>query len=240
MISAIWAGEILDKFTLSITGNAPLYTIKETALGYSSKVSEFDLWMPGILILSIIMLMFSATIAIITEVDQKTILRLKLSRIKAWQFLVGVGGTQVMIGIIAILLTLASAVTLGFEMRGSFSLFLLIAVLTSVSMIAFSLLLASVIRSVTDVLVVGNFPLFLFMFFTGAAFPIQAKAWFYIKGYALSWQSLMSPTHAINALNKVSIMGLGFNDILPELSALLFVTLIYFVIGLWAFQKRHL
>ena len=240
MISAVWLGEFMNEFIMESTDQARLYTVKESALGYSGQVNEFDLWMPGILILAIIMLMFSATIALITEVDQKTILRLKLSRMKAWHFLMGVGGTQVLVGISSILLTLAVAVALGFEMRGSFVAFLLISILTSISMVAFSLILASFTRSVTDVLVIGNFPLFLFMFFTGAAFPMQGKALFHIFGYGISWQGLMSPTHAINALNKVSIMGAGLTDIKGELLALILVTTLYFFIGIFTFHKRHL
>lgn len=240
MISAVWLGESLNEFIMLATGKERLYTVTETAIGHSGQMSEFDMWMPGMLILAIIMLMFSATIAIITEVDQKTILKLKLSRMKSWQFLVGVGGSQVLVGIISILLTLLAAMALGFEMRGSFSIFLLIAILTSISMIAFSLILAALTRSVTDVLIVGNFPLFLFMFFTGAAFPLSTIPWFHIGGYGIGWQGLMSPTHAINALNKISIMGLGLMDILPELAALLVTTGVYFLIGVWAFQKRHL
>ena len=240
LISAVWLGELFNDFMTRQTGQERLFVVQETALGISGQVDEFELWMPGILILSIIMLMFSATIAIIVEVDQGTILRLKLSGMRAWQFLVGVGSSQVIVGIIAIFLTLAAATTLGFEMRGSFWSFLLITVLASISMIAFSLILAAVTRSVTDVLVVGNFPLFLFMFFSGAAFPISPQAWFYLGDYGVSWQTLMSAAPAISALQKISIMGVGLTGVGGELLALAVMTVIYFVIGLWGFQRRHL
>lgn len=240
LISAVWLGELLDNFVARQTGQERRFVVKETALGQSGQIGEFELWMPGMLILSIIMLMLSATIAIIVEVDQGTILRLKLSGIKAWQFLVGVGIVQVLVGIVAIFLTLAVATSLGFEMRGAFSSFLLIAIVASISMIAFSLILASVTRSVTDVLVVGNFPLFLFMFFSGAAFPISPEVWFYLGDYGVSWQTLMSPAPAISALQKISIMGLGFRDISGELVAITLMTLIYFMVGLWGFKHRHL
>jgi len=240
LISAVWVGEMLNDFMAHQTGKGRLFAVKETALGLSDQIDEFELWMPGMLILSIIMLMFSATIAIIVEVDQGTILRLKLSGMKAWQFLLGVGASQVLVGIIAIFLTLGAAISLGFEMRGAFTSFLLITVLTSISMIAFSLILAAATRSVTDVLVVGNFPLFLFMFFSGAAFPISTKAWFYLGDYGVSWQTLMSAAPAISALQKISIMGVGLSDVSGELLALTLMTVIYFVIGLWGFQRRHL
>jgi len=240
LISAVWLGELLNEFMAQQTGDKRLFAVKETALGLSGQVDEFELWMPGMLILSIIMLMFSATIAIIVEVDQGTILRLKLSGMEGWQFLVGVGSSQVLVGLIAIFLTLAAATSLGFELRGSILSFLLITVLTSISMVAFSLILAALTRSVTDVLVIGNFPLFLFMFFSGAAFPISAKAWFYLGDYGVSWQSFMSPAPAISALQKISIMGVGLADVQGEMLALTLITASYFAIGLWSFQRRHL
>ena len=240
LIAAVWLGEMMDELLAEYSGQSRLYQIKETALGQSGQIDEFEMWMPGMLILSIIMLMFSATIAIIVEVDQGTILRLKLSAMKAWHFLLGVGFSQVLVGIIAIFLTLGAASSLGFQMRGSFFSFMLIAILTSISMVAFSLILASVTRSVTDVLVVGNFPLFLFMFFSGAAFPISPKAWFYLGDYGVSWQTLMSPAPAISALQKISIMGMELPEVQGELLALTLMTVIYFALGLWGFQKRHL
>jgi lipopolysaccharide export LptBFGC system permease protein LptF len=50
----------------------------------------------------------------------------------------------------------------------------------------------------------------------------------------------MSPSHSIPALNKVMIMNMGFADIIPEIIALIVITIIYFIIGVWAFQRRHM
>ena len=107
-------------------------------------------------------------------------------------------------------------------------------------MIAFSLILAAITKTVNEVLIVGNFPLFLFMFFTGAAFPMKGKELFSIAGYSLTLQGLMSPTHSVSALRKVLILDMGLKDILPEILALLFLTVLYFGIGVWAFQRRHM
>lgn len=240
LLAAVLVGDYLNHYLSLTTGKEMLYTITETPLGGSGNMSEFDLWMPGIMILAIIMLMFSATIAIITEVDQKTIMRLQLSKIRTWQILSGVGAVQVLVGLVSILLTLLMAIMLGFNMQGSFLAFLLVAVLTSISMIAFSLLLAAFTRSATEVLIIGNFPLFLFMFFTGAAFPIRPDSWFTVGGYGINWQSLMSPTHAVKALNKISIMGQTIPEVIPELAALTVMTIVYTLFGLWAFNRRHL
>ena len=240
VVSAVWADEMINELVYQATHSARPVEIIETSLGVSGEIDDFDLYVPGILILSVIMLMFSATIALVTEVENKTIVKLKLSRVSSLEFLSGVSLVQVLIGIISAVLTLAIAVVLGFDPSGSLGLVLLVVGLTSVSIIAFSIIIAALTSTVNEVLVVGNFPLFLFMFFTGATFPIKGVALFSIAGYPITIQGLMSPTHSISAVNKVLILNMGLKDILPEIIALLTVTLLYFVIGAWAFRRRHM
>jgi ABC-2 type transport system permease protein len=240
LVSAVWADEMINELVYQTTNATRPVEVIETSLGVSGDIDDFDLYVPGILILSVIMLMFSATIALVTEVENKTIVKLKLSRVSAVEFLTGVSLVQVSIGIISAIMTLVIAVVLGFDFSGSLALVLLIVGLTSVTIIAFSTIVAALTRTVNEVLVVANFPLFLFMFFTGAAFPIKGVALFSVAGYPITVQGLMSPTHAISAANKVLILGMGLRDIVPEIIALLALTLIYFLIGAWAFQRRHM
>jgi ABC-2 type transport system permease protein len=240
MVSAIWANEVVNDFVYGATGQPRPFMVKETPLGGSGAIRDFDLLVPGIIMLSVIMLMFTATIAVVGEVENKTMIRLKLSGVSGLEFLTGVSLVQVAVGIVAVLLTLGTAMGLGFKFAGSMFLLVLLVVLTSISIIAFSLILAALTKTVNEVLVVGNFPLFLFMFFTGAAFPIQGKTLFTIFGYPFTIQGLMSPTHSIKALSKVLVLNKGFSDILPEITVLIVITVIYFVIGVWAFQRRHM
>ena len=172
--------------------------------------------------------------------ENKTIIRLKLSRVSTVEFLSGVSLVQIAIGILSVLLTLVVALALGFDYSGSLIVFVCLVALTSVSIFAFSLILAAFTKTVNEVLVVGNFPLFLFMFFTGAAFPIEGVMLFSIAGYPITLQGLMSPTHAISALKKTLIADAGFADILPEIVALNFITVAYFLVGIWAFRRRHM
>jgi ABC-2 type transport system permease protein len=78
------------------------------------------------------------------------------------------------------------------------------------------------------------------MFFTGAAFPFKSEGLFSLFGYPVSLQGLMSPTHAISALNKIMMMQMKLSDIIPELASLILLTLIYFLIGMTLFQRRHM
>ncbi|MCP4724831.1 MAG: ABC transporter permease [bacterium] len=240
MFCAILTNELIQDYIYESLGTARPLRVTETALGVSGEIDEFDMYMPGIFILSIIMIMFTAMIAFVAEVETKTMIRLRLSKITVFEYLCGVSVVQIMIGFLSVFLTLLTAMSLGFDFKGGIGLFLLIALLTSISIIAFSLLAAAFMKTVNEVLIIGNFPLFLFMFFTGAMFPTEGTEMFTIGGYSITIQGLMSPTHSVIALRKVMVMNMGFMDILPEMTALLTITIIYFVAGIWLFDRRHM
>ena len=240
MITAIWAAETFSEYIYLTTDRNNPVKIIETSLGVSGEMDDFDLYIPGLLILAIIMLLLPASIAFVNEVEHKTMIRLKLSRVSALEFLTGISVVQLIIGIMSIALALLAAVGLGFEYAGSLFNVFVIAVLSSISIIAFSLILAAFTKSATEVLIVGNFPFFLLMFFTGVAIPINPRELFSIAGYPITFQGLMSPTHAVNAMNKIMIMDMGLMDILPEITALLVLTAIYFAVGVWLFWRRHM
>lgn len=155
-------------------------------------------------------------------------------------FLGGITLVQALVGIASVLLTLLVALALGFHYNGSLWVLIFIAVITSLSIIAFSLIIAGITKSATEVLVVGNFPMFLFMFFTSAAFPMKSEPWFTIAGYGIGFPGLMTPSHAISALNKIFVMNSGFRSIWPEIISILLLTVIYFLIGAWIYNRRHL
>lgn len=240
LLSAVWANEIINEYALHETNSKSIVKVKETALGTSGEISMFDMVVPGILILSLIMLMFPASIAFVAEVENKTIIRLKLSKLTTTDFLFGAGTVQLLVGIISVLLTLVTAITLGFEYEGSLAVLFVVACLAALSIIAFSLIIAGVTKATSEILVVGNFPMFLFMFFTGAAFPLKSKALFTIAGYPVNLQGLMSPTHAISALNKTLIMDMNITQIIPEIISVIVLIIIYFLIGAVIFKRRHL
>jgi ABC-2 type transport system permease protein len=240
LISAVWANEVLNEYTLQTTNNKRLIEVNETALGSTAVMNSFDMIVPGILIVSLIMLMFTASIAFVSEVENKTIMRLKLSRLSAFEYLCGISVVQLIIGVVSVLLTLLTALLLGFHFAGSISIMIIIAGLTSLSIIAFSLIIAALTKSANEVLVVGNFPMFLFMFFTGAAFPLKSDTLFTIAGYQINILGLMTPTHAISALNKTLIMNMDISDIIPEILSIIVLTFLYFIIGGIIFNHRHL
>jgi ABC-2 type transport system permease protein len=240
IIGAVWSEELINQFIRIASGIRWPVIWKETSLGFSGQRTQFELYVPGILILAVIMMIFSASAAIVREPEAKTFERLKISNLSALEFLGGVSLVQVIIAIISLLLTMLVASFLGYTMLpGTFWFIMMVAFLTSLSMIAFSLIVAAICRSVRDVAVIGTFPLFILMFFTGAAFPINGGKLFTLGGITFHLNGILSPTWAVNALNKVLVKGQEIRETIPDLAMILFLTMVYLVIGAWAFRRRH-
>jgi ABC-2 type transport system permease protein len=241
IVGAIWTEELINRFVMEATGQQMPISWTETTLGFSGQRSMFELYVPGLLILSIIMIIFSASAAIVREPETRTLERLKISRLSSLEFLAGTSLVQILISALSLVLALLTAVALGYELLpGTLGFILLISFLTSLSMISFSLLVAAMCRSIKEVAIIGTFPLFLLMFFTGAAFPIDGGKLFTLGSYTVMLNDVLSPKFAVEALNKVLIQGLETGETIPEMIALLVLTLLYFVTGTWAFRKRHM
>lgn len=240
MIGAVWIYNVVSEFVSTETGITGPLLLDEIPVGLSGNRTDFELAVPGLLIFSIIMLMLSASSAIVYESENKTLKRLKITRMSTAEILGGISVIQLLVGIIAVIITLIIALLLGFRYEGSLILVLLIASLASVSIIAFCLIIAAFSKTVTQVLIVGNFPLFVFMFLSGAMFPIQAKSWFSVAGYDISVISLLSPSHAVSALTKVLFLQERFSGIIPEITSIIILSLIYGITGGWLYYRRHL
>ncbi len=240
IISAILGITYVSGYINSVTGTREPYHFIETPAGLSSKLNDFTIAIPGLLVLATIMLMFSGAIAFVVEPEKKTMLRLKLSRVRPLTYLAGITIIQVLVGLVSILLTLWAAYLFGFDFSGSFWLFLLVCILTCLSVIGFSLILAGMTKSVNEVLIVGNFPLFLFMFFSGTVFPIEGATLFTLGGYNFTIPGLMSTYHGTDALKLVLIYQAGIGDIWPQLLSLTGLTVVYFLIGYWIYRRRHM
>ena len=241
IIGAVWSEELINRYILEVAKIRMPHTWSETPLGFSGTRTYFELYLPGLLILSIIMIIFSASAAMVRESESRTLERLRISRLTTLEFLVGLSLVQILVALFSLLLAILTALLLGYKLLpGTLGFILLISILTAFSMISFSLLVAAMCRSVKEVAIIGTFPLLLLMFFTGAAFPVTGGRLFTIGSYQVMLNDLLSPKFAVEALNKVLIRGLGVKDTIPEIIALLVLTGLYFIIGTWAFKRRHM
>jgi ABC-2 type transport system permease protein len=78
------------------------------------------------------------------------------------------------------------------------------------------------------------------MFFSGAMFPIARVSIFTVGGHAIGLFDILPPAHAVVALNKVLTLGAGLGEVAFELIVLVVLSLLYFAVGVWSFQRAHL
>jgi ABC-2 type transport system permease protein len=212
------------------------YAFEEIFLGNTAGRTEFEVYVPGILVFSIIMLLLSASLIFIRDIEDKTMLRLKISRMTVFDYLIGNTLVQWVVGILSFAVTLALADVLGFRNEGSMWLVLLVCSLTILSIIAISLLLVAFCKTVGMVMILGNFPLFILMFFSGAMLPLPRNEIF--SGFALV--DLLPPSHAVNALNKIFSYKAGIVEISYELVMLVVLTALYYAAGVIMFRRNHI
>ncbi len=239
-VGAVMAGSVLDEFVQVQTGDIRPVQFTEIALGASEGRSEFDLYIPGILIISVVMLVFIISMTITYEVEAGTLRRLQMTSMKASDLLIGISLPTVLLGVISLLLTLFVAILLGFSSQGSIWAALLIGGITAVAVVGVGLIVAAFSKSVSQAFIIANFPLIFFMFFSGAVYPIPRIILFQIAGLNISLYDLLPPTHAVMALNKILTLGAGLADVLYEIISLLVLSLLYYLVGILIFQRRHL
>jgi ABC-2 type transport system permease protein len=240
MIGANLALTTVDAYIQKATGQKPLVNYVEKPMGASATRTEFETYVPGTLIFSVILLIFLAAMTVAREIETGTLRRLQLTPMTAVDLLGGITAALLLVGTLASGLSFLVAVGLGFHSQGSVWVAFLVSAVASLSVIGLGMVVASFTRSVSQAFVVANFPLGLMMFFSGVIFPMPAVKLFSIAGHAVSPYDILPPTHAVVALNKILTLGAGLKDVTYELTALLVLSMLYFLVGAGLFRRMHL
>ncbi len=239
-VAAVMVNSVFEQFVKTVLGQSMPIRVTEEPLGTSGARSEFENYIPGLLIFAVILLVFSAPMAVAREVEAGTLRRLQITRMRSLDFLGGVTLTQVIVGVAALLLALLVALLLGFRSQGPLWAAIAIGAIASLSVIGVGLIVACFSRTVTQAFLIANFPLAFFMFFSGAMFPVPRLTLFTIGSQSVALFDILPPSHAVVALQKVFVLGAGLSDMLYELIALTVLSGLYFAIGVWLFKRTQL
>ncbi len=240
LMAAVWSDMLTYEFTAEAIGSVIPIEIQANTMSGSQSMNEFDLYVPALLALAAMMLMFTAAAALIREKDKGTIIRLRLSNMTTLEWLAAVSVTQLLVGILAMALTYLTAVSLGYQHGGSLWTLLIIGVLASLSIIGISVLVSAYLRTIFDLLTVGCFPFFLLMFFSGGMFPLPPVRLFTVGGRVIELNEVLPTTHAITAMGRVLRSEAGLGEIGYELAAMAFLTVAFYAVGVGVFTRRHM
>jgi ABC-2 type transport system permease protein len=221
------------------TGAALPLDVTVRSLGSGLPRSEFDLYVPALLVLALIMVLFTAATSLIKEVDKGTMTRLVLSKLGTAELLAAVSIAQVGIGVVALALAYLAALSCGYVSAGSLPLLLLVGSATALSVVAMATLTAAFLKSMFELLTVGTFPFFVLMFFSECMFPLPKIRALRIGSDTLYANDVLPTSLCVRAFNEILNRGAGLGDVAFELVAILVLTAVYFVVGAWLFRRRH-
>jgi len=240
MVAAAFADYASYAFLAGAAGLETPEMVRFEGLGGGSSPNDFELYVPALLVLAVIMVMFTAAASIIKEVDKGTITRLMLSPLTTLDFLGAVSLNQVLIGTVAMGLTYVSALAVGFQSRGSILVLLVVGAVATLSVVAISMFVAAFIRTIFELLTVGVFPFFILMFFSDCMFPMPKIPLFHLAGHMFTLTDVLPTSLATKAFGRILNFGAGLGDVLFELTGILVLAAVYFAVGFWLFRRRHL
>jgi ABC-2 type transport system permease protein len=239
-VAAVMAMTAADSYTQEFTSAPRPVALVEIPLGASSARTEFENYVPGLLVLATVLMIFQAAMTPARDIESGVMRRLRLTGLSAFDYLGGTTLWMALIAVASVLMTFASAVACGFRSQGNLWVAIVVGVLNSLSIIGLGLIVACFSKTVSHAFVIANFPLGFLMFLSGAAFPLPRTNLFTLFGHGFALPDLLPPTHAVVALNKVFTLGASLGDVAFELSALTVLTLLYFGIGVWVFSKTQM
>lgn len=239
-VTATLAYEAISQYVQIASGAPVTLQLTEIALGGSGARSEFDIYVPGIMVFAAILQVFMTTLIIAREAESGTLRRLRLTQMRASDYIVGTSAAIAVVAVLAVIITCGVAVLCGFQSEGPIWAAILIGIATSVSVIGVGIITGCFCTSTTQAALAANVPLALFIFFSGSMFPLPRIELFQIAGRGFALFDLLPPTHAVIALNKIFTIGAGIADIAYELSMIAILSTVYFAVGIWLFHRTHL
>lgn len=239
-IAAVMVMTVTDTYVNQATRVPRPVVLNEVPLGASNLRSEFENYIPGLLVMAVVLMVFQAAMMPAREIEAGTLRRLRLTPINSFEYLGGLAIWMTLIAILSILVTFATAVALGFHSQGPLLVAILIDIVAAQSVIGIGLIVACLSKTVSQAFVIANFPLGLLMFLTGAVFPLPRPTLFTLFGHVISYADFLPPTHAVIALNKIFTLGAGVQDVVFEIVALVLLSILYFGIGVLLFQRTQM
>lgn len=241
LVGVITSYTAIDEYIKYLTNETSPWNMVETFIDEEKiKRSDFELYVPGIFVLSIVMLLFSAGMIIIRDIEDKSIYRLKLTKMTVFDYVSGVTLTQILVGIISVVSTYVVAMFFGFRSLGTVFPVIAVSIIAFLGIIGITFIVVSFCKNATIFVIAGQFPLFILIFFTGAMMPIPRNPLFYIANNGICWNDFLPGTLAVTSLNSIFNEGSGIDQIGFQLIFGLLIAIIYLITGLYLFYKKHL
>ncbi len=231
--------------TLLTLLTTPLFTIlygllaPEGAAGPpAGPVRAFDVYVPGMLVFSVIMIVFSSSLGLAREIESGAMRRVRSWPVSAASVLAGGGLVHLALAAIGAALVLASARVLGFQPSVGLPAVLFLSVLGAVSSIGVGVGVAALTDTQGRAFLVASVVMFLLLLFSGVVFPRPVVRLVTIGGVVLGPFDLLPTTHLHAAFARL-MSGGDLASVKLRILALALLSMVYFAAGVLVFRRRH-
>ncbi len=205
---------------------------RSVSIKKTRELNNFDLMLPGVIVFGLMMQAMGVTVTLGTEMKNKTLNRLRLTKMTSFDMMAGTTIRWMALGVIQVVLFMAVALLLGIRTGGSLPFALSGAILIGLVVVIATLSLGLIISSFIDdpeqasqLSVVIVMPM---AFLTGVFFPVN-----FAFAKALPW------SQAAEAMKQVMVYG-SWGDAMVHVAIVLVESLVLFAISVYLFSSRRL
>ena len=206
--------------------------------------SLFDYMVPGLIVFAVLLQVSIIASSVTREVERGTLNRLKLSKMRSFDLLLGTFISWLLITILQILVLIVVAIALGYKWAGSISVLgvaMVIGVIAGMASISLALLIAAFVTNERQAGSLSAMIAVPVAFLAGAFIPLPKEVIGQFNGRTYQIYDILPWTHAVSALRSVLTYGSGLEgDVVFEVRLLIILTAIVFVIGVAAFSQVRL
>ena len=214
--------------------------ITYTFLPGTGTMSDFDFGVGGIIIFGIMFGIISSATLLVRETVTGTLRRLRLTRARARDVVIGITLAQTVAAAVQVPITLGAALLMGFRNNGSPWLVMAIAMLVNLSAVGVGLIVACFARNDGDAANLGSGALVPMVFLSGALFPMPKIALAEIAGRSVSLYDLLPTTHASEAMRRVTVFGDSAGQVGYELVMMTVLSLLFLAVGVMLYRRLQL
>lgn len=213
------------------------------AIAGTESFTQFDFLAPGMMVFAILFLSTTVAAVLTREVESGTLKRLKMSKMRSFDFLFGGLIPWSLVAAAQVVILLGVAILFGLHWQGSiYSIFLavIVGVIGGVASIALGMIIASFAKSSTQAANIGTLVTVPTSFLIGAFIPLPQVVIGNLMGQTFQIYDLLPWTHTLNALRSVLIFGAGWNSVSYQIGMSILLTLILFALGVFLFSRTRL
>ena len=235
--ASVMLDTLLNRYAETWSGQPEVVNIVEQPIVAHGPQTEFDLYAPGMIIFALLLIIPQTAMLVAREIRWNTLRRLRLTPIRAWDLLGGVGLAQLVVAVVMVVLVFVAAVLLGYNNQGSLWLAVVVGLAVSFSAIGLGLLVACFIENDSQAINVGSAVTMTMVFLSGSFYQLPPITLFVLLGHQIDLFDIFPATHGFLALQQVLSYGANFQQIAFRLNATLVLSTVYLLIGVIIFQQ---